>query len=759
MTNTLPTAPTTPVTYPLTGAFGTIMGASVKDAQAWFTAAVANGGNPATADLAVVAVFIQGLKDDGIWNRIDRIGCYAGRDLATDCINIRAPKKFKGVATAPPPTKTPYRSITGQGANSAIDEGYNPATQAISFTLNNAGYSLFCLTNAQSNTPELGHANARLTNRNTSNQPGGFHVNDATNDTTSGILDSTGLWMGQRQSATDKRLWHNGAQVIQFARPATSITSANVFVCGSSSGGGNTKEIAFTAWHDGLAGFEQAFYNRVVAFLTALTGLPDFTTQAYSAYEGDYFETALGPKNGEVSFSLNAGQDATLFTLVDNVLRLPAQVFAAPADANADNVYVAPIRATHTSNGIFNDTTISVTVMQLTVGSAVRYILPTAAGTGDGSSWANAATLTSLDAMIQAVGPGGTINVGNQGGPYGAGATISHGGGASSPVLIRGVDASLNPAQPVFTRGRTSFVQPPDPETPTDVSHWVTGSDVFVLNAGANNLKFQNFAPQDAGSFISAAASLHGIEVNTVTAWNLRRLFEMGTGLCLGDMAFKNITLTGYSKQAFRFRGASHDWLFDTCVLDSARQNKDGFAVGVQMSEYAHGVVANNCVMKNAYDDTSGFWNGDGFSAEATNYDIAITGGEYSGNTDAGIDIKATPGASVTISNVLAKDNKNNIKLWGNNAGGSATFTLSGVVSRDPRRRGGTGAANHIDGANGSAIIIKAASAFHDTDGSGALYAMENYAGAYHVAGDTVEDSLKPRTSFFTGTTIDSVIP
>src|SRR5262245_35652047 len=48
----------------------------------------------------------------------------------------------------------------------------------------------------------------------------------------------------------------------------------------------------------------------------------------------------------------------------------------------------------------------------------VRYITADATGTGNGDSWANAASIWQLNDMIAAVGPGGTVYVRSDAGTY-----------------------------------------------------------------------------------------------------------------------------------------------------------------------------------------------------------------------------------------------------------------------------------------------------------------------------------------------------
>jgi hypothetical protein len=84
-------------------------------------------------------------------------------------------------------------------------------------------------------------------------------------------------------------------------------------------------------------------------------------------------------------------------------------------------------------------------------GQSVRHIAPAAAGSGDGTSEANAGTMAQLDDFIQAVGPGGQVCV--HAGDYGVGFTVTHGGTPAAPVTVKGVGRRARAAS-ATSRGR-----------------------------------------------------------------------------------------------------------------------------------------------------------------------------------------------------------------------------------------------------------------------------------------------------------------
>src|ERR1700719_1642775 len=154
----------------------------------------------------------------------------------------------------------------------------------------------------------------------------------------------------------------------------------------------------------------------------------------------------------------------------------------------------------------------------------LRHIMPASAGNGTGDSWANAASLWRLNDMIAAAGPGGTVYVRADAGPYSLASNkinISVGGKVGSQVTIIGVDRELVPMTATIVGSRTAWTLPTDPEAVTNVRNWSTGGDIFVVRSGADYLTFQHFDFQRTGQPFHLAGPTHkGITVSECTAYN-----------------------------------------------------------------------------------------------------------------------------------------------------------------------------------------------------------------------------------------------
>jgi hypothetical protein len=321
----------------------------------------------------------------------------------------------------------------------------------------------------------------------------------------------------------------------------------------------------------------------------------------------------------------------------------------------------------------------------------LRHIMPTPSGNGTGDSWANAASLWRLNEMIADAGPGGTIYVRADAGPYSLASNrinISVGGKAGSPVTIIGVDGELMPMRATVVGSRTAWTLPIDPEAVTNVRNWFPGGDIFALRSAADYLTFKFFDFQGTGQPFHLTGPTHnGITVSDCNAHNFHRFFEHEPATSHIDTILRNITGTGFSKTAIRIRGNSHDVLLEDIVLNSGRQDGHNFATGVECDETAHDITMRRVTATNCHDTHNSnpdkFWNADGFASERGNYAIYREDCTSSGNTDAGYDDKA---ADVVNVNCTASGNKVNFKFWG------PSTTNIRCRALNPKSRGGVGA-------------------------------------------------------------------
>src|ERR1700730_428911 len=373
----------------------------------------------------------------------------------------------------------------------------------------------------------------------------------------------------------------------------------------------------------------------------------------------------------------------------------------------------------------------------------LRHIMPAPGGNGTADSWANAASLWRLNDMCAAAGPGGTVYVRADAGPYSLASNkinISVGGKVGSPVTIIGVDRELVPMRAIIVGSRTAWTLPTDPEAVTNVRNWFPGGDVFALRSAADYLTFKFFDFQGTGQPFHLTGSTHrGITVSDCNAYNFQRFFEHEAATSHIDTILRYITGTGFSMTAIRIRGDSHNVLLEDIVLNSGRQDGHNFATGVECNETAHNITMRRVTATNCHDTRNSnpdkFWNADGFASEGGNYAIYRENCTSSGNTDAGYDDKA---ADVVNVNCTASGNKVNFKFWG------PSTTNIRCRALNPKSRGGVGAqmqyyvyggfARDVSGAD---VLIQGG-IVSDNDPNTNVFVAEAYNSVFRIAGVTI---------------------
>ena len=310
----------------------------------------------------------------------------------------------------------------------------------------------------------------------------------------------------------------------------------------------------------------------------------------------------------------------------------------------------------------------------------MEYISPTGSGDKSGSSWANAAPITAIDAMIKKAGAGGAVLLAADKGNYTTTSTISITGAGTDGhvVTIKGVDSRTGlDADAHFVGSRAS--------------KWVegaaAGNELFRLQKGADNLDFEHFQVDNTGTVFRIGGDLKNLTLGHMDVSNVQRFVEdyvtgSNATATVTGLTVKNVAVDGYSKDVVRLQYDSSKILIQDVVGDSGGQIGDNFAMGVHLEGTVHNVTFNRVTMENnATVGASGdYWNGDGFATERGTYDIHFVNTVARGNTDGGYDIKSD---HVTFDGAVAADNGRNFRIWGNDV------TISNSAGLDPHKRGG----------------------------------------------------------------------
>lgn len=303
------------------------------------------------------------------------------------------------------------------------------------------------------------------------------------------------------------------------------------------------------------------------------------------------------------------------------------------------------------------------------------YISPTGSGDKSGSSWANAAAIGSLDAVMKKAGAGGTVLLAADQGAYHLTKPITI---TASGVTVSGANADGSAANAVFEGTRTV--------------DWkvgaATGNDQFRIAKGASNLTFEHMNINNTGTAFKVVGDVSNLTIQHMGANNVQRFVEdYASGdnktATITGLTIRDIDVVGYSKQAIRLQYNTSKVLIEDVRADSHFQTGDEFAMGVHLEDTVHDVtfrrvtVENNATVDGGKSD---YWQGDGFSAERGTYNILFQETVARGNTDAGYDIKSS---NVTFDHAVSENNGRNYRIWGSNV------TISDSVGLDPHKRGG----------------------------------------------------------------------
>ena len=321
----------------------------------------------------------------------------------------------------------------------------------------------------------------------------------------------------------------------------------------------------------------------------------------------------------------------------------------------------------------------------------VMYVSPTGSGDKSGSSWANAAAVTSLDKMIGKAGAGGTVVLAADAGTYNVKAPI---GITGSNVTITAANRDGSAGEAVFegSRGHDWSVGK------------ATGNELFKIAKGADGLTFENLQINNTGVAFRVGGDVRDLEIRHVDADNVQRFLEdYASGgnktATISGLTIRDVDVTGFSKNVIRLQYDTNDVLIEDVRGDSERQDGDNFAMGVHLDDTVHDVVFRRVTMDNATQDRGKglYWNGDGFAAERGTYNILFQDTVARGSTDAGYDIKSS---HVVFDNAFAEGNSKNFRVWGQDV------VIKNSTGLDPEYRGGAGSQQQLWIADGAQVSV-----------------------------------------------------
>ncbi len=226
---------------------------------------------------------------------------------------------------------------------------------------------------------------------------------------------------------------------------------------------------------------------------------------------------------------------------------------------------------------------------------------------------------------------------------------------------------------------------------PTLNGSWTKGSGStyrrgIQVDNGVGHIKIQNINITNFENGILLNNS--GKSVSTLVDWDIhisnvhvtavREGFYIDGGAQGSDGdGSSNVTITdssivGFEKRGVRIRDGVENAVLTNVLADAGGQAWDGerFAIGFEVYSVDSNNAPNryiyfvNTTGQNIHDDNGGgYWNGDGYTAEANNEYIYYYGAKAFNNTDGGFDVKAH---HVQFVNTVSIGNYRNYRIWGN---------------------------------------------------------------------------------------------
>lgn len=236
------------------------------DAQAWFDEVVNNGGTVSNGRKTVVNELVVGLKNDGIWSKLDRLSLYAAENTPsalTDLVSLTLATEVNSVTFAADQGYTPA------GNGTYIDTNFNPTSGSPNFAQDSAMLAVWNNSNVEHNSALILNSGfscligTRLT---TGLDDCYVDVNSASgfsNTTTNANGD--GLWAADRSGASAILGYRNGSQVITGSSSSASPANQNLVIQPVN------RQISVVVIGEHLTGAEHSdLYDRLSIYRTAV---------------------------------------------------------------------------------------------------------------------------------------------------------------------------------------------------------------------------------------------------------------------------------------------------------------------------------------------------------------------------------------------------------------------------------------------------------------------------------------------------------
>lgn len=204
---------------------------------------------PGSDTLIKIAEFIDSLKQNGTWLKIDEMWLLANKTSANALVGLKNKKNCVSVNS---PSFSIYRGFTSNGTTSYLSTQFNLGTEGVNYTQNSASIGVYSRTNASDlGLHDMGCVNSGtdrvfLQSRSGTNFAG--RINDADGDVISNS-DSRGFFIINRSGGSATQYYKNGTNLKNGTTSSTAVPSMVIYIlCRNGNGTPadfSTKQLSF----------------------------------------------------------------------------------------------------------------------------------------------------------------------------------------------------------------------------------------------------------------------------------------------------------------------------------------------------------------------------------------------------------------------------------------------------------------------------------------------------------------------------------
>ena len=198
--------------------------------QAYYDQVVTNGGSLTSTEKTYINTFISSLGSN--FTEFDRLWIFGLSDSIAARTSLVNPTS-KMITEVNSPTFTASKGYTGNGSTSYLNTNYNPSTQGVKYTLNNASGLAYLSTNVIS----TGNCFGASTSSYITIYPQ-YYLNlpiyyiNATGADSYGTGTSDGLVTVLRTNSSNISFYKNSILNASSTKVSTTITNLPIFICG-----------------------------------------------------------------------------------------------------------------------------------------------------------------------------------------------------------------------------------------------------------------------------------------------------------------------------------------------------------------------------------------------------------------------------------------------------------------------------------------------------------------------------------------------